>query len=525
MEKGKVKKLLWLIFFLAVVVRFLWFKESTYFGFDEARDAFIGTDIYQKLDFKLIGPPATGNLGLFHGPLFWYFLGPLYLLGRGDIFFVSAIFRLINATGVFAVFYIAGNLFSPWVGLVASLFYAVSFEQYQYAMYVGNPTLGVWSWLLIFIGTTMLFKKSRHSTWAPALMLSGAALATQLNLMFGYFFFPVLLLLFLLRKNIVWSRKPILAALGLPVLILSTFLAAEVKRGFVSVKKALELVGSGWGIMSPGQSKTAMYLEKFRAMFHDNLLLLPGESVAISLLALVVILCLVKLAYKERPVRLILVWIFAWVFLAPLGGHLAYYTHVGLSIGLLIGTAYLIYQIKSRKWVWLAYGLMGIILFSNLKLITSQARDSLIFQIKPQPFMKLTDELKVIDLMYQEAGEKGFTVRLTGIPYRIQTVWAYLFKQYGEPKWGYYPYWETGNILGFPGYLPPPTSGTTCLRYLIREPLKGLPTEIIDEDIKTENIFSNPVEKKEIGWFIFEKRQAKDPNCHDRKPSNVGKDL
>ncbi|MFZ2202292.1 MAG: hypothetical protein WAV56_02735, partial [Microgenomates group bacterium] len=138
--------------------------------------------------------------------------------------------------------------------------------------------------------------------------------------------------------------------------------------------------------------------------------------------------------------------------------------------------------------------------------------------IKPQPDMRLVDELAVIDMMYEGANEKGFTVRLTGIPYRIQTVWAYLFKQYGVSKWGYYPFWETGNIEGFPGYLPPPKSGTTCVRYLIREPLKGLPIDIINEDIKTENIFSDPVERKEIGWFIFEKRLARDPKCHDKKP-------
>src|SRR3989344_2951967 len=519
MEKGKLKKLLWLIFILALVVRFLWFRESTYFGFDEARDAFTSTQIYQRLDFRLIGPPATGNLGLFHGPIFWYLLGPLYLLGGGDVFFVNAVFRLINASGVFALFYIGSRMFTPAVGLISALFYAVSFEQYQYAMYVGNPTLGVWCWLMIFVGVTMLYRKSRYSKWAPTLMLSGAAFGAQLNLMFAYFFFPVFLLLFGLRKNIVRDKGSIAAAVLIPMGLLSTYLLVEIKRGFVSVRQAIEMVSTGWGIMSPGQSKTAMYLEKFRAMFHDNLLLFPGEGIAISLLALIIVVCLVKLAFKEKPVRLILVWIFAWVFLAPFGGHLAYYTHAGLSVGLLVGVSYLINKLRTKKTALLAYSLMAVIVFSNLKLIAAEAKDGLIFQIKPQPFMKLTDELMVINSLYQTAEGKGFTVRLTGIPYRIQTVWAYLFSQYGETKWGYYPFWETGNILGFPGFLPAPHSGTTCLRFLIREPLKGLPIEIIDEDIKTENIFSTPVERKEIGWFIVEKRLAKDPDCHNNRPS------
>ncbi|OHA68746.1 MAG: hypothetical protein A3D59_01020 [Candidatus Wildermuthbacteria bacterium RIFCSPHIGHO2_02_FULL_47_17] len=516
--KKKIVIAVWLIFLAAVVVRFLWFRESTYFGFDEARDAFTSLDIFLKHDWKLIGPPATGNLGLFHGPLFWYFLGPLYLLGRGDVFFVSAVFRLINAAGVFGVFYIAGNLFTPWVGLVAALFYAVSFEQYQYAMYVGNPTLGVWCWLSIFIGAVMLYKKDRQAKWAPALMLAGAALGMQLNLMFAYFFLPVFLLLFLLRKNIVWDKKSVLAAIGLPLALLATYFLGEMKRGFLSVKKAVELIASGWVIMSPGQTKTAMYLEKFRAMFHDNLLLLPGEGLTITALALIMVALLLKFASKEKPVRLILVWIFAWLFLAPFGGHLAYYTHVGLAVGLLIGSAYLLGKLRKTRGGWLAYPLILMVMFSNLYLISAQAKRSLIFQIKPQPDMRLVDELAVIDLMYEEAEGKGYTVRLTGIPYRIQTVWAYLFKQYGVPKWGYYPFWETGNIEGFAGYMPPPKSGTTCLRYLIREPLKGLPIDIINEDIKTENIFSRATSKKEIGWFIWEKRQARDTNCHDNKP-------
>ncbi len=521
MEKGKLKKLLWLIFLLALVVRFLWFRESTYFGFDEARDAFTSTQIYQGLDFKLIGPPATGNLGLFHGPIFWYLLGPLYLLGRGDVFFVNAVFRLINAGGVFALFYIGSRLFTPAVGLISALFYAVSFEQYQYAMYVGNPTLGVWCWLMIFVGATMLYRKSRYSKWAPALMLAGAAFGAQLNLMFAYFFFPVFLILFGLRKNIVRDKGSIAAAVLIPAGLLSTYLLVEIKRGFVSVRQAMEMVSTGWGIMSPEQSKTAMYLEKFRAMFHDNLFLTAGEGVTTSILAIIVVGLLLKFALKEKPVRLILIWIFGWAFLAPFGGHLAYYTHAGLSIGLLVGVAYLILKLGNLGGcqTWIAYLLVGVVIFSNLMLITKTAKDSLIFQIKPQPFMKLTDELTVINSLYQTADGKGFTVRLTGIPYRIQTVWAYLFSQYGETKWGYYPFWETGNILGFPGFLPVPHSGTTCLRFLIREPLKGLPIEIIDEDIKTENIFSTPVERKEIGWFIVEIRLAKDPDCHNNRPS------
>ena len=48
-----VSKINWLlvgILVLGLMLRFLWFKQSTYFGFDEARDAFIGQGIYKNLD-------------------------------------------------------------------------------------------------------------------------------------------------------------------------------------------------------------------------------------------------------------------------------------------------------------------------------------------------------------------------------------------------------------------------------------------------------------------------------------------
>ena len=96
-----------------------------------------------------------------------------------------------------------------------------------------------------------------------------------------------------------------------------------------------------------------------------------------------------------------------------------------------------------------------------MKQIKYQSPKSLLVQFTPQVNMKLSHEYKIIDEMYQQANGNGFTVRLSGIPYKVQTVWAYLFHFYGEKKYGYLPFWETGNILGFPGTLPPPINGTT----------------------------------------------------------------
>ena len=134
----KKNKTIIAIFILAVAVRFLWFQNSTYFGFDEARDAFISQAIYKNGDFKLIGPPANAP-GLNHGVLHWYILGILYTIGGGSPFFVSAVFRILNAAGAIVLYFIASKLFNKKTGLLAALLFAFSFEETQYAMYSATP--------------------------------------------------------------------------------------------------------------------------------------------------------------------------------------------------------------------------------------------------------------------------------------------------------------------------------------------------------------------------------------------------
>jgi hypothetical protein len=44
------------------------------------------------------------------------------------------------------------------------------------------------------------------------------------------------------------------------------------------------------------------------------------------------------------------------------------------------------------------------------------------------------------------------------------------------------PYYQTGNTLGFEGNLPEPKDGTTCVRYLLKEPSGGIPKELFEEE-------------------------------------------
>lgn len=499
-----------IIFFLAILVRFWHFKESTYFGYDEARDAYISQSIYIDRDIKLIGPPANYP-GLYHGPLYWYILGPVYLLSNGDPYAVSAIFRIINALGVFLIYLIAKKLFSPNVAIISALIYAFSFEQTQYGMFVSNPSLAIFAWMVIFLGIATLIKNKNPN--GLILMFAGAAMAAQLELIFLYTFILVMILLFVIRREIRKIPKvKWLEAFTITGLLLSTFAVAEIKYHFQFTKSLINLFTTGYHVMQPNDSRFSLYGKMFVKLFQYNILNAP--LIYLIPLIFTVICLLLYLSRKNTSLKIIVIWIFASSILLPLGGYDALYINLGIGLGVIVACGFLFNQILNKSRL-IGSVLIILAICSNLHLINKYNPDSLIVELKPQPFMKLIDEQKIIDDLYINAKGKAFTIRVTGIPYGIQTTWAYLFNYFGKSKWGYLPYWEGSMIQGYPGHLPTPTKGTTCVRYLIIDPVRGLPANLIEKDIQEENNFSSLIKEEKVGGFTLQTRKAKDRLCHD----------
>lgn len=453
----KLKKwhILGIIFIIALVVRFCYFKQNIYFGFDEARDALVAENIYLKGDFKLIGPPASGDTGLFHGPAYWYLVGPLYVLSSGNLYVVSAIFRLINALGIFLVFAIAKKIFSKKAAYIAAFLYAISFEQSQYAIYFSKEALALICWLMIMLVVVSIYKKeSRSKIWGLPIIAACFGLMIQFNIIYAGYGVGLMALFFLILPQLkqIKIKSWILAGLAF-VLTLSTYIVEELKYNFREIRAAVGLMHSGFGIMSPGQSKYSLFWDKYLTMFRDNVVGLSfdinWQRIIIAIVAIIFTGWLIFNAIRDKRYAILLVWLLTWVGIMLAGGHMAYYTNVALSVSILIGVAVILDKIGNKNF--LVWGILLAIVISNGLLIYGQRDMGLITSIKPQPFMNLVDERKIIDQMYTEAAGRGFTLRLTGIPYRIQTVWYYLLNEYGYKKYGYFPYWEDGNVLGYPG--------------------------------------------------------------------------
>ena len=171
-----------IIFSIGVLVRFWWFPNNVYFGFDQSRDAFISQNIFKNSDFKIIGPSA-GKEDLFHGPLYWYLIGPIYLLFKGDPMPVLGFISTINLGGVLAIYFIARRIFNLRTAVISALLFAVSFSQSQYSLYFANPAPAILTILLYYFSLwSMREGKARY--WLFAGILLGLSIQFEFFLIY-----------------------------------------------------------------------------------------------------------------------------------------------------------------------------------------------------------------------------------------------------------------------------------------------------------------------------------------------------
>ncbi|KKQ26315.1 MAG: hypothetical protein US39_C0001G0069 [Microgenomates group bacterium GW2011_GWC1_37_12b] len=501
------------VFIISFSVRMINFRQSVYFGYDEARDAYDSINIYTKGDLKISGPPASAFKGINHGPIYLYFIGPLFLLGRGDPYFVSIIFRLINSLGVLLVFAVGTTYFGKIAGIFASLLFAFSYEQYIYGIFTGNPALSNIFWPVLFIGAGLISSFSKKVKPGLFLMIVSTSFIAQFDLILSYSFLVVGVLLILLRDKVRklkfgdWFK--ILTLGFLPVV---SYPLAELKNKFLGVKTFLSIINSNFSTLPDGQTRWSLFINNFVGLFKDNILDFGFNRNVIIFLFLVLIVFLFWKTRKVKQSKYILLWIFSMSALLLTNGFMPFYSYAGVGIGVILGFSFLLSELFRRNKI-IALTILSLCVVSNVQKIIPQSKDSLIMEIKAQPGMNLDDEINLINKTYEVSSGKMFTIRTTTMPYKVQTTWSYLFDQYGVKKYGYKPFLEGGNTFGYLGKFPAPSEGTTCNRFLIREPVRGIPQVLVSNDVNEENNFSEIVKEENFGDFVLQIRAAKAKDC------------
>lgn len=481
-------KKLFLIFLLAIILRFLYFPNNIYFGFDQARDAFASQDII-KGDIRLVGP-STSAPGLFHGPLYYYLFVPVYKLSAGSPLGIAAVLRVVNALGVFIVFYIAYLMFGKKTAYVSSFLYAISFEQTQFAIYINHPSLGVISVLIFYLGLAKLIFQKNSNGW---LVL---ALGLGLSLQFEFVLIILLPILFVFLGLFV-KRIPkptmaqMLVSLGIILGLISSFIIAELKFGQGSLPLILNMANS--------QSAISPFINFWSVLarsFQDNVIWV-SSSVALILWVMLI----VWLFNKKKITQLI------FIILWTLGGVLPYvhntntlplyYHAMGASVGLLVVVAYFL---STRIF------LIPLLIISNFYLIAKYNPQGSLPSFNVQSGMLLKHELQVIDYIYKQADGELFSINALTMPLYVNTTWSYLFSL----RTSRLPIWGGKLASGYPGeksFLVNSTrSSLPNLQFLIIEPTRGIDKKIIDDFVREENYFSQVIKEQNFGQFVVQTR-------------------
>ncbi len=493
-----------LIFILALILRFLYFPQNTYFGFDQARDAFAVAEIISG-NLKITGPPtATGIIN--HGVLYYYIFTPFYFISGGDPASVSAFLRFFNATGIFLVFLIAYPMFGKLSAFLAAFLFAISYEQTQFSLFLNHPSLAVISVLFFYLGLSIwVFRKK---AWGLPLALFGLGLSIQFEFVEIQLIGVFILFALIFRKEVPEINfKNVTFALIALLLPLSSYLLSEIKNNFLITKQLSNFFNSsGFG----GSSSLPQILHIINRHFHDNL---AGNSIAPAVLAIGFIIILAKLITKgefRHQLTFLILWFFGGFLVYFVMSNDAYFYNTGTSISLLIFSAFLISKLFSKSKS-LALFILLLILFSNISLITKNNPVGPNQKINPQVGLLLRDEKKILDFIYQTAAGGDFAVNALTMPYNVNTTWSYLFEWYGRKKYGYVPLWGGDAAAGFPGKLKVEKARSKLpnTRFLIIEPLDGIPPYLINSFIDNEENYAKTSEKRKIGTMEIWVQQPK----------------
>lgn len=487
------------IFVLAFVLRVLYLpKNFLTFGYDQARDAIVSQSIL-KGDLKIQGPPAS-TPGLYHGVFYYYLLAPAYLVGHGNPVSVVYWIAFLNSLTVFIVFYL-GYLMTKKtkVGILAAFLLAISFESTQYATWLSNPTIGVWTVPLMYLGLWMWLHNKNNL--GPVLAAVGLGLSIQAEIFLAYHFVPLTIWLILSRKNITKKQLFIFACSFL--VIIGTMILGEFKFGFRSLEGIKALALGGEANLAYGRSVgdyLILYLNQIGRIFAFNLY--PG-NIGWGGTA-VIVLALYSLIKKDKAGMFLATWLFAHIWVVTVGGVSTPFLMVGIGPAVSLIIAYYLSKLKSKVAVALV---MLVLVFGNLSMIVKEnPKGATLFAI--QKDMLLVKELAAIDYTYQEAGGKDFSINTLTSPLYIDLVWSYLYKWYGLPKYGYLPSFHGHDQVGQIDSLGQ-SAKPKEISFLILEPMGGIPPQYLDMTIGEEDVKTKLISEKFFGELRVQKRSLK----------------
>lgn len=505
--KKKQTLILSVIFLFAVAIRLLYFPDNTYFGFDQARDAYAVKEILGG-HLKIVGPPTANGI-FHHGVLYYYIFAPFYLLSGGDPSVVSLFLRVLNAAGIFILYPLVLVLFGEAAAVAAAFLFAISYEQTQFALFLNHPSLAVISVLIFYLGLAYwIFKQKRQGFY---LALFGLGLSIQFEFVEIQLIAVFLLFLLVFKQSTVKLKlKNILIGLLALLIPLASYIISEAAHKFVIIKQIPVLIPANSEVSGLLSNKFSNLLFILSRHFTDNLISNNILVVIMGLIFLITFIVLITKNIYKKELLFLALWLVGGLLVYFFINNDAYFYNTGTSIALLIFAAFLLSKLYNLNR-WLVASIIILVSLSNIYLITKNNPLGPNQKINPQIGLLLNDEKKIVDVIYEQANGQEFAVNALTMPYNINTTWSYLFEWYGRKKYGYVPVWGGDAAVGFPGGLRVETARTKlpARRFLIIEPQEGIPSYLAKNFLQDETNYADTVGEKQIGTIKVLIQQAK----------------
>jgi hypothetical protein len=477
-----------IIIIIALIIGLYGWRGHVIWGFDQSRDAFEAANIWQKFDFKLLGP-SSDIPGVNHGPLWYYFLAPVYFIFDGNPNPVSLLFLLVLFLSSIFVYKLSYKLFpNKLTAYLAVCLYLLSPLFQSYTRWMSNPMLSLFISPIILMLLWDYFEKPLKRT----AFLSGLffGLLIQSDVAFGIFLFVLPFYYWLFKQKLIFTD--ILSFLFGFLAGVITFILAEIKFGGRMTLGLLNFILNG---PQPMSSASGALFQLFdRVIDFLSFTILPFPKLLIIILALILIR---KINFSSRPTVFLLFWLsnivifqfFAtgitgsgFVFAPSLAPLVILAANILVNYRLLVFLIFAAQTVLNLKWLNVDYSPVSV-----------------------QRGVTLTAEEKVIDYTYTQSDNEPFIIITMTNPLYINTNWAYLYEFYGRKKYGSLPFWAGKSQKGYLGNLPDKIFDTKW-RFLILEQSTGIPDIYVTKTIYEEDRLSDLIAEEKFAGLTVQKR-------------------
>lgn len=409
---------------VAFILRIWLVPTHLFFGPEQGRDFFETKKIIEG-NFTLIGA-KTDFEGVFHGPIQYYLAAIPFWVSHGNPLAVVLFFAIIQSLTVFAAYFLGKEISGKQtIGIISAILFAVSYGVIVYSRWLSQPPLAIPISFLFLLFLFRFLKGNKRALFGIAIF---AGLLGQVQFI-NYLFVPLFLIYVVLRfrkkisRNMLWVST---------VLFLITawgnFFLFDVRNNFLILRNIMQtLFQAATMSLSLGASmqETGLLFIRWLGMFVGT------PTVLSSLLFLVGFVGF--FVSTKRKQEILFVWIFLPLIILTLFRRGALDQLFVMIVPAIIVLTAIMISAKKGMTIFLTTAFV----FLNVWQVFGnfQTNRNIFFQA-PQPEVRYSDQLAVVDEIYTRIGEESFEIQAYTIPHAWQDGWQYLFWYRGTTRYG-----------------------------------------------------------------------------------------